>query len=85
MCLWGSRQETKSYLLTWVSKDQGTINSKISTSILFRPDKSVDSIGNDAESNHCGGNHNNPAGWSYFKHFMLSLCDEQVKQLIYLH
>ncbi|XP_052076822.1 uncharacterized protein LOC127714830 [Mytilus californianus] len=77
VCLWDSHQEKLMFLLKWKSKEQSRVSNKTSTAILFRPNKTADSIGDDAEWRHCGRNQDNLDERPYYKNFMLTLCKEQ--------
>lgn len=63
------------YCPNWVAKDKGTVNSKTSTAILFRPDTTVFGIGYEAEE-YFNRIQNQPdsAKWFFFKNFIKEFC-----------
>ncbi|XP_052076196.1 heat shock 70 kDa protein 12A-like isoform X2 [Mytilus californianus] len=60
------------YCPNWEARDNGVVSFKTSTAILFRPDKSIHSIGYEAEE-YVSRNQNesDSAKWFFFKNFMV--------------
>ncbi|CAC5383006.1 unnamed protein product [Mytilus coruscus] len=60
------------YCPNWEAKDKGVVTFKTSTAILFRPDKSIQSIGYEAEEHVSRIQGESDSGkWFFFKNFMV--------------